>query len=261
MFIVIRFLIYTLPLVVFGFFAIIRSWPQSLLWAGIFMLIYLLFSAWYVVRHSVRKQSDSMSVRELLNYLVTPALLLFSSTAFLLFINDILMYRLLAGGVAAILFLFLENVFIYLYYPHKYVLSSLENVSAYSNLLTAFFVNSAYYGLSVFLHMQSKWMFAAVFIINIILFLQTMLINHLKWQNTWFAVLMVGIILGEMVWVLQYLTWSYLVKGAVLAFSYYLLSNMFRYYFLQSLNKTVLYRHILISLGMAVLILASALWL
>lgn len=261
MFIVIRFLIYTLPLVVFGFFAIIRSWPQSLLWAGIFMLIYLLLSAWYVVRHSVRKQSDSMSLRELLNYLVTPALLLFTSTAFLLFVNDIFMYRLLAGGVAAILFLFLENVFIYLYYPHKYVLSSLENVSAYSNLLTAFFVNSAYYGLSVFLHMQSKWMFAAVFIINIILFLQTMLINHLKWQNTWFAVLMVGIILGEMVWVLQYLTWSYLVKGAVLAFSYYLLSNMFRYYFLQSLNKTVLYRHILISLGMAALILASALWL
>lgn len=261
MFIVIRFLIYTLPLVMFGFFSVIRSWPKMLLLASLSIFIYLLFVVWYIVRHSVRKKSDSMTFWELLNYLITPLLLLFGATAFLVFINDILIYRLLAGGVAAILFLFLENVFVYLYYPHKYILSSLENVSAYSNLLTAFFVNSAYYGLVVFLHMQSKWMFIVVLIINIILFLQTLLINHLKIQVTWFALVVVGVVLGELVWVLQYLTWSYLVKGAFLAFSYYLLSNMFRYYFLQSLNKTVLYRHIFISLGMTLLVLGSALWL
>jgi hypothetical protein len=261
MFIVIRFLIYTLPLVVFGYFSVIRSQPTWLLWSSLTMFFYLLFVAWYIVRNSVRKQSDSMTWRELLNYLITPAFLLFSAMAFMIFINDIFIYRLFAGGVAAIIFLFLENVFIYLYYPHKYILSSLENVSAYSNLLTAFFINSAYYGLSVFLHMQSKWLFAGVFAINLILFLQTLLINHLKFQTTWFAFVMVGVILGEMVWVLQYLTWSYLVKGAILAFSYYLLSNMFRYYFLQSLNKTVLYRHILISVLMAAVVLLSAQWL
>lgn len=261
MFIIIRFLIYTLPLVVFAFFSIIRTYPTWLLWSSVTIFVYLLFVAWYIVRNSVRKQSDSMSFRELVNYLITPVFLLFGAMAFLLFLNDLFIYRLFAGGVAAILFLFLENVFIYLYYPHKYILSSLENVSAYSNLLTAFFINSAYYGLSVFLHMQSKWLFAGVFAINLILFLQTLLINHLKFQATWLAFMIVGVILGEMIWILQYLTWSYLVKGAILAFSYYLLSNMFRYYFLKSLNKTVLYRHILISLLMAALVLISAQWL
>jgi hypothetical protein len=261
MFIVIRFLIYSLPLVVFSFFYAIRMWPHRLAWFGVVMFVYLLFVAWYIVRNSVRKQSDDMTWRELLNYLITPSFLLLGASAFMVFINDILVYRLFAVGVALILFLFLENVFIYLYYPHKYVLSSLENVSAYSNLLSAFFVNSAYYGLSVFLHIQSKWLFTGVFVVNTILFLQTILINKLKLKNAWLAFLLVTVLLGELVWVLQYLPWSFLVKGALLATGYYLLSNMFRYYFLQSLNKVVLYRHLFISIGMILAILVTAKWL
>jgi len=261
MFIIIRFLVYTLPFIIFATFEFLRHYPQTLIYGILFISVWLLMVAWYLIRHSVKRQSRYMAFSELLNYLVTPLLLVLSTILFLIFFNDLLLYRIVAGLSSFATFLFLENVFLYLYYPHKYILSSLENVSAYLNILIAFFLYSGYFGLNVSLHLESIWLFITLVSLNALLLLQTLFINKLKFKNTWLALLLGVLIFTELLWVSQFLSFSFLVKGALLALVYYTISGLFRYFFLESLTKKIIYRHLMVILIAGSVLLFTAQWL
>src|SRR6056297_1085655 len=263
MFIIIRFLLYTLPLLIFGLFEFVRNYPTSkvILGVAIFIVVWLFGVVWYLIRHSVRKQSNYMALAELVNYFITPVLLVLSSLLFLVFFNDPIFYRLVAGVIAFLSFLFLESVFIYLYYPQKYVLSSMENVSSYLNILISFFLYSGYYGLTVFLHIRSKWLFVLLIFLNVILLLQTFFINKLKFKTVWLPMLLSIVIFGELVWAVQYLTFTFLVKGVIVSLVYYTISGLLRYYFLQSYNKKILWRHISVVAIIMFFLLFTAQWL
>jgi hypothetical protein len=261
MFILIRFLVYTLPFIIFTTFEFLRHYPQYLIYGIIFISVWLLAVAWYLIRHSVKRQSNYMAFSELLNYLVTPLLLVLSTVLFLVFFNNIILYRVVAGFISFATFLFLENVFLYLYYPHKYILSSLENVSGYLNIVVVFFLYSGYFGLNVFLHLESRWLFVGLVFLNALLFLQTLFINKLKLKNTWLALALGVLIFSEFLWVSQFLAFSFLVKGALLALVYYTISGLFRYFFLESLTKKVVYRHLIVILVAGSMLLLTAQWL
>ena len=261
MFLIIRFFLYSLPFVIFGVFEFSRNFPNLIVWAGVFIVFWLFLVIWYLLRHSVRKQGDNMTFTELSNYFITPLLLVFSGMLFLVFFNNVTFYRVISVFISFASFLFLESVFIYLYYPQKYVLSSLENISSYLNIVVSFFLYSGYYGLMVFLHLQSKWLFVSLIVLNMVLLLQTFFINKLKFKKIYLALLLALVILVEVVWAVQYLPFTFLVKGVMVSLVYYIISGLFRYYFLQSYNKKILWRHVLVVSVVAFFLLFTAKWL
>lgn len=261
MFIIIRFFLYSLPFVIFAVFEFIRNFPQQILWGGIFIAVWLFIVIWYLVRHSVRKQSNYMAFTELLNYFITPLLLVLSGMLFLVFFSNVMFYRVISIFISFSSFLFLESIFIYLYYPQKYILSSLENVSSYLNIVVSFFLYSGYYGLVVFLHLQAKWLFVLLIALNLLLLLQTFFINKLKFKNVWLALLLALVIFIQLVWAIQYLPFTFLVKGVMVSLAYYTMSGLFRYYFLQSYNQKILWRHIMVVAVAIFFLLFTAKWL
>jgi hypothetical protein len=147
-----------------------------------------------------------------------------------------------------------------LYQPVKYQPYALENISAYVNLVSVFFMGASFHSSMIFLGTSGAMSSLFVFIFTLVLVIQMIWINKIVLRGNYLVAIMLSLLVTEIFWATVFLPSSYLVNGLIMAISYYFLVGIFRYWLLNSLDRKVFKRYIIISLSIFIVIALSARW-
>lgn len=198
--------------------------------------------------------------RHIFLYLIIPALLSISVSLFLIFLNQASIYYISLLFYTFLIFIFLENIFIYLYYPPKYNLGSLENISMYLSLLIIFLLFSSIFGLIIFVKIKIWPTVLISGIVTIFLVKFQMFINKINSVNQWLFIFTITLIIVELFSIILILPTSIYVNGLLLTSIFYILTGLSKEYLLQDLEKKVIIKYITITLILLTLTLITARW-
>lgn len=193
--------------------------------------------------------------------LISPLLFVVNAFLFFLFLEKGIIFHILTVMSGIFLFIFLENVFIYLYQPEKYQPYTLENISNYINLVTIFLASSNAISLITFLSMRFWLLGIPFFIIVFLLIFELLWASKITWESSKIYIIIISLILLQVFWAIKSLPTSFYVGGLIIASSYYILSGLTRYYLLNDLDKKVIIRHLIVGFGAIIISLGFAQWL
>ena len=197
--------------------------------------------------------------KETLGFLITPAWMLTGCFAFLFFQeNQILMQVVAIGSVVLYLF-FINNIAIFFYKTDDYISYSLENISAYCNILSIFFIYVSAFSFYILSVSNLYFMGFVVILATFSLAWQGLWINKISKQFRYF-IFFLTLIIVEMFWVLHFWPTSFFVNGIVLTTVYYVFINLAKLHYLDGLNKKVATRYLIISSVVVVMTLITAQW-
>lgn len=233
--------------------SLIFYYPKNIYWAPFILILFIGFAI--AVLSGRRLNGDFWRL------LIGPVIFIASAFLFVLFIDSFLIRWLVAALAAVFLGFFLENFFYYSYQPGRYQPYALENTANYFNLLSVFLFFSSAYSLIVFLDLS----------MTILAILILLVVGLLSYQVTWFykiplskswLYLLISLLLAiEFFWVVSFLPTSFYVNGLILAVVYYFILGLIYSHLLDKLDKRVIRRYALVSLGALVIILGTARWL
>jgi hypothetical protein len=167
--------------------------------------------------------------------------------------------------------LFLLNV-VFQYYYFKTIYSrtvksenyqnySLENLSAYGNFLSVYFISSSIYGLQSFLDF-SVWL-----LMMIMLFFLALIIYQAFWssainpKNTFFYLLLFCLTMIEIAWSTSFLPLSYYIMGLLFALCFYILIGLLRFHLLGKLDKRAVKLYLIYGFSCMLLVFLTSRWL
>jgi len=156
MFVFRRLLLYLNPIYFIASLEFIKV-KQGFWWLALLLgIVLILFTVFEFTKRKLEKK--------FFNFLLAPMILFLSSFAFLLFIEDILIYNVATIASAVFLYLFLDQIFNYFYFNLKYQPYTLESFSFYINILAVYFLASSLFSSLIFLRFN-RFLFALVLIV------------------------------------------------------------------------------------------------
>ncbi|MFZ5364963.1 MAG: hypothetical protein ACOZBH_02050 [Patescibacteria group bacterium] len=168
--------------------------------------------------------------------------------------------HLLALSLSFFCGVFLENIFIYIYQHEKYQTNSLENVSNYLNLAAMFLFSSSLFGFSIFLNI-ALWQLSLIsFVFTFALTFQTIWINKINIRSAPLHIFVICLILFELFWAVSFLPTAFYVNGLIIAISFYFINNLMRLHLLNSLNKKIIRRYLILCGLTIFFVLLTAQW-
>ena len=246
-----RFLIWLVPIFTLIAFKLIFFNPRWIYWILPALALFLVFIIWHLNNYQLKKFKI---------FLITPLILLFSSTLFVAFLKTKTLKYFIVLVLAVFLAVFLETLFLSLYKPDRYQIGSLENISGYLNLISLFFLVSGLYGLLIFLVIP-LWILALVLlVVSALLTYEIMAVSEILFSKSWSYIIIFSLILLELFWVISFLPTSVYVNGLIIALAYYVMAGLSRNWLLGNLEKSVIKRYLLVSLVCFIVILITAKW-
>jgi len=198
--------------------------------------------------------------REIWPFLLPPFFLIGSSFIFLFFVEGLLYKHLFVLLIVFLWWIFIENIFLFFHQPVRYQPYALENISAYLNLVTVFFIGSSFHSFILFLGFSSSLLTLFIFIAIFFLVMQMIWINNLSARHNLFLIGILALLISELFWVTKFLPSGYLANGIILAIGYYFLTGIVRHWILKSLDRQVVKRYLWIS-GLSLLVIViTARW-
>lgn len=251
-----RILVFLASIMIFLGFRIGFYLPRYYLIFSIGMVIVLTFSTLFILHKKTSKIDKIL-------FLISPLFFLMASILAGTFFDSNYFKTLFSIIAAIFISLYLESLFAYFYLPSKYQICSLENISAYINLITVFFISFSFYGLKMLFGINS-YNFLGLVIFNFlflsILIYQTFWINNIlisKAKNSIFAL---ALILSEVYLIIFLLPSSFYVNGLFFSIIYYSITGLITYNLLSKLDKKSIYRHILIASVVFIFLLITTQW-
>ncbi len=249
-----RAITFLAPIFIFVIFELLFKYQEKLyLWMFLLALAIVLSLFRIVGRNRVTKWARW-------NFLMS--ILFFCITAFLyiLFMDNYLARHIMAGVVSFLAYIFYENLFVYLYNNKRYVAYSLENISNYFNLLSAFFFYSVLFALKIFLNFPLAALAFMSVCFTPLLFYHVMWINKAASKKIKLYVVAVSLITSELLLACVYLPTSFYLNGSILAAAYYFMVGIGKANFLDNLTPRLLKFYSLVSVLVFISILATAKW-
>lgn len=231
------------------FIRIKKSWWWLVLVIGLLLLI---FTVW----DYSKKKFD----KRFLNFLITPFFLWLCSFTLLLFTEQRFLYHGIVAAIALLLFLFLEQVLNYFYFPIKYQPYTLENFSFYLNLLSALALSVSLFGSLIFLRLNIFIAAAICYLVVFALVKQVFWANKIDWSKYLIFCFVIPLIISELFIALSYLPISFYVNGLIIALSFYLMVGLSRLFLVGNLNKKNTINYIIITALAIIILLATAQW-
>lgn len=228
------------------------AWPDGW-WAILLFLSAAVFlTTLYLNRFRLNK--------DLLGFCVAPLAFALSSCLFLFFLESPVFEQVVIALVFIGLAAFWSNMVNFIWDKPRYQTYSLENVSAYLNLFSAFYAFVSAFNLYILGIARLRWLMALVFAAALALSWQTFWINKVEHRSKKYFPLVFAVIFLELFWVMHYLPISYLVTGIVLTAVFYTATNITRFHLLDNLNNKVVARYVVISLVVIASALLTASW-
>ncbi|MFA6272572.1 MAG: hypothetical protein WC693_05735 [Patescibacteria group bacterium] len=224
-----------------------------------FLYIILILEA-IVVISIIGLAWKKIELKEIWQFLIPPVFLIASAYIFIFFVEGVISTQLFIFFVVFLYGVFIENTFLYLYQPVKYQPYALENISAYVNLVSVFFMGASFHSNMVFFGTSGAMSALFVLIFTYVLVIQMIWINKIVLKGNYTVAGMLALLVAEIFWATVFLPSSYLVNGIIIALSYYFLVGIFRYWLLKSLDRKVFKRYIIISVSVFIVVALSARW-
>ena len=183
-----------------------------------------------------------------------------SANAFLFFLEGELARFVLILFTALLSGFYCYNIFLYLYNQKSYIPYSLQNTSAYLNVVSFFLLMASFYSLELFFSLPFYLVILLVFLLTFILLAQTIWVNKISLKKEIFFLVIVGLIMAELFWAIHYLPTSFYVNALISAIAYYLVINISLNYLSGKKDAKSIKRTLFIGLIMLILVLATAQW-
>lgn len=262
----------------FSFLALILLellvWQPFLFWPFVFLIFALIFfSVWRMLpkNAAIRKElrEDEKLILKLkiilkifladrnYTFFISPVFLFFGSLIFIVFLKNKLLVHFSILFFTFLYFLFLESIYSYFYKKEEYFL---ENIFTVINFFSLFLVYSGLFSFLVIFGF-SLWKIISIFI------LFTFLSNHqlmhiygVADKFNYFYNIAITIAMVEMFWVLMFLPTNFNVNGIVLISLYYSIMGISYFYLKKDLSAVKIARHLVISIIIIAISLATARW-
>ncbi len=191
---------------------------------------------------------------------ILPLLLFYSTVAFLLLLNSNFSKHIIIGLFALTLGVYLENIFLFFYYPLKYIPNSQENLSIFISLLIFFLLAIDLNAFNIFLNLP-LWLLSLILILVVsILTFQTFWSNKIKSGSRYTYLIVINIILLEVFWALTFLPATFYISSIILTILFYLIWGIFKAQLTQNLDKKIIWRYLFITFILLILIITTANW-
>ncbi|PIS04784.1 MAG: hypothetical protein COT81_04525 [Candidatus Buchananbacteria bacterium CG10_big_fil_rev_8_21_14_0_10_42_9] len=248
------FIPYTVP-VIFGLsLELLLRFPKHIVIIATTISVIVAVSVWLLNIKKIRPgQTSALSV--------VPLLVIWATYAFLVFIQGAILRQLIIISATLLLYIYLEQVYVFLYRPAKFQRYSLQNISIYIILIALYGLFSAGFGFIIFFNAPILW-----FIIPTIFFALTAT-YHIAWvtemsfDDSASYLIAVPYILAQAFIAVSFMPTSIFVNAAILSLVFYTTMGVVRNAWLNRLEKKVVRRYSIISLAALFLILVTAKWI
>ncbi|PIP17591.1 MAG: hypothetical protein COX43_03490 [Parcubacteria group bacterium CG23_combo_of_CG06-09_8_20_14_all_35_9] len=254
-----------LPLLVFASFRILLEAPHW--FYGVF--IFLVFLSILSISHLTGK----IKSQEKVNFLIAPLFFILGSLIFFIFIENRIFQYLFMIGAALMLAVQLENIFIYFNHPYKEKISLAiqSGVSNFFDFITLFLFYSSFFSFRIFLNITLLSLIPLVFLITILLVYENFWANGIfrisenvggttSESKSVSYILIIGILLAEMFWVVNFLPLSFYTNALLLTIVYYTVTSISKCYFKGETESKVVKRYLVFGLFLIGLVLGTAKW-
>lgn len=188
------------------------------------------------------------------------ALAVYGGTGMLFFVQSMWVKVLLMSIVVVLWGVYLENIFFYLYQPKKYGRLSLPHLSFFLLVFGAFTLGSTLFGLKL-INVLPFWAVTVAFMC----YAAGLMIHVLRSFHIWKAehaviVAIVTLMVGELVWILQYWPTGFYVNGIIVALVLYCIPALIQLQLRDALTRAALLRYVGISAVGLLTILLTTQW-
>lgn len=232
---------------------IATNWPTLALYffiSGFVFNILFLFWVFYLGR-------KAFSIFWLI---LGPTLVFASGSFFYIFMGDIVMRCFVAVLTLSILWFLVEESVRYVYWPQDYKELSLENISSYAQLFIIFSSLSGLFYINSFIFVP-LWLIVIIgIVITFFVTYQLVQVNHINNVNNWLFVIVVSLVMGELIWIINFFPTIYYINSAVMTIIFYLLSGLGRQILMETFKFKNLLRYLIVGGVGILIILFSSQW-
>lgn len=197
-------------------------------------------------------------------FFLAPFLFLLSSLLFFIVLtpkNEILKHLLIIF-IAGFLAIILESLFNFFHRQTKYPLFAIENIYSYLDLIIFFFFSASFYYLIIFSNFPFWLLLIFIIIISSLLSYQVFWANKIldNPKTTYLFILTIGLILGELFWIISFWPTGFYFNALFLSLFYYIIIGLSRYHLLGQLDKKIVKRYLMIGGICLVIALLTTRW-
>ncbi len=248
-----RFIPFLSALAIFISFELLFIKPR-IVWGILVVIFFIIFiSTWKLVNRSLLD-------KEFWGFFITPFLFVEASIFLSLFLEHFFLEQFLVLAVTGLHWYLFENIFNFYYKQHSYQPYAIENIFSYLNLMIVFLVSTSFFGIVIFLDYSIWFLSFFILLLGLLVGYQTIWVSKITLEKSRPTILILGLILAETFWVINYLPSSHFVNGLIVTVIFYVIINLTRYYFLKNLSKDVVRRHLIIGSIVLLLTLVTARW-
>ena len=248
-----RYLPLLAPVLSTVFLELFLLWP-NLMYVFIVLAILLFF---FVIIQFIKASEKEI---EWWNLLILPSLFYVGLALFSAMITN----RAIIQALFIVKLFFIYFYFRSLYYilnTDRQTLYSLDNMSAYGNFLTFYFIASSIYGLQSFLNL-SVWLLMIFLLLAIWLIVyQAAWVNKVVFRVAFFYILVISLVLVELAWSISFLPLSFYILGLIMAVCYYMIIGLVRFYLREKLDKNTIKLYLIFGFSSILLVLLTASWM
>lgn len=192
---------------------------------------------------------------------LTPLLLFYATIGFLLLLDPGKLSHLIIFIFAIILGVYLENLFLFYYYPAHYQVNSLGNLANFLAVLIFFLAAVDLYSFYIFLNLD-LWLLAIIFFLIVCFLLaQAFWLDKISSKFKDIYIVILSLVYLEIFWCLAFLPTNFYVSSIIITILFYASWGIFRAKLADKLDKKMFWRYIMITCALMFLVIATSAWI
>jgi hypothetical protein len=248
-----RLTVFLCPLLIFISLELIFINLKHIYYLLAAITLFLIFIFKYLIK-------ERFFSRDFWYLVILPLLLFYATVAFLLLLNSDFSKHVIIALFSLILGVYLENIFLFFYYPLKYIPNSQENLAVFISLLIFFLLAIDLNSFNIFLNLP-LWLLSLILILVVsILILQAFWSNKIKTELRFIYLMVINIIILEVFWALTFLPANFYISSIILTILFYLIWGVFKAQLIQQLEKKLIRRYLIITLILLILVIFTSNW-
>jgi hypothetical protein len=240
--------------------AVIWCWGLEIIRANPNLWWLLLASALPLLLLTVFDFTKRQLSWRLAQFLILPVLFCTAVFIFLMFIENVGVYRVLGAFSAVALYMWLSQVLNYHYFSGRYQAYTLESLSLYLDIITIFFLSGAFFAGLVFFSVNLFLVLPVAAVTFGLLSYQVFWSYKFSWAQSWLLIFVNTLVLVEILAALSFGPMSFYVNALILTIIYYLITIISRDFLREELSRRRVVSYAILSAIIIILLFLTAQW-
>lgn len=200
------------------------------------------------------------SIREMVTLIGPPVLFVFGNSSILFFLSfDWLKQLLIIGGGIAI-WMYLEEVYRYLYEPKNYQQHAIEHIGTLLVTIALCAAIATVFAIRILLDVRLAYLLPITLVIAIGMSAAVLALQTLTGKALVTSSMIIGILIAEIAWAVYYLPTHYWVDSLIVAIPFSVATNITKSGLQETLSPAIMKKNVLIGLFALLVVIATAQW-